>query len=99
MIYVESGVYVRVSELENGPMPRPLQSGFSEGTQYRVLGMESFSETGEAYCMLSNDRDEMWFISNRHFRVVGVFKERDDLRVPKPAERASFANTVLHSIV
>jgi len=86
-ICVEPGLYVRIEELQNGPMPRPLSSGFSASAAYRVLGMESFSETSETYLMLSNDREEIWFISNRHVRTCALRPEETRLRY-SVAERA-----------
>ncbi|MGD9945316.1 MAG: hypothetical protein AB7L76_10160 [Burkholderiaceae bacterium] len=82
MIHIESGVYVRVQELDPGPMPRPLQSGFSERNAYRVLGIYSASESAECYLILSNDRDELWFVSNRHFRIVGLCRSLAEPVVP-----------------
>ncbi len=82
MIHLEPGVYVRVQQLEGRAHPLPLQNGFSEGTSYRALGIYSPSETSECYFILANDRDETWFISNRHLRIVGVFPERRELRIP-----------------
>ena len=71
-IYIQPEVYVRVEELkgERAPQPLPLSNGFSPDRVYRVLGIHTASESAEAYLILKNDRDEMWFISNRHFRVV-----------------------------
>jgi len=71
-IFLSEGVWVTVQEMEGprAPQPFPLVSGFSKGMQYRVLGIHSASETSEAYFILCNDRDEVWFISNRHFRVA-----------------------------
>ena len=37
---------------------------------YRTLGCFNPSETADAYYVLANDRDEVWFICNRHVRVV-----------------------------
>ena len=54
------------------PVPRPLENGFSADMAYRVLGLYSPSETSEAFLVLSNDRDEMWFISNRHVITTGL---------------------------
>lgn len=82
MIFVEPGLYLRVEQNPNRPHPLPLESGFSEQFAYRALGVHSPSETSECYFILSNDRDEIWFISNRHFRVVGVFADRREVRVP-----------------
>lgn len=80
MIHIEPGLYLRVQQASQRPHPLPLESGFSADVAYRVLGVHSPSETSECYFILANDRDETWFISNRHFRVVGLFPERRDLR-------------------
>ena len=53
MITVEPGLYVRVQELENGPKPFPLQSGFNLHTAYRALGMFNPSETSDAFFILT----------------------------------------------
>lgn len=37
MLFFEPGLYVHIEELENGPKPFPLQSGFSLGCAYRAL--------------------------------------------------------------
>ncbi len=75
MTFIEPGLYLRVQELENGPKPLPLLSGFSRGWAYRVLAIYSPSETGDAYFVLSNDRNEIWFISTRHFRTYALLPE------------------------
>lgn len=80
MIQIEPGLYVRVEQLPQKPHPLPLESGFSINVAYRALGIYSPSETSECYFILANDRDETWFISNRHLRVVGLFQQRSDLR-------------------
>ena len=36
MTLLEPGLYLRVQELDNGPKPLPLQSGFSAGRVYRA---------------------------------------------------------------
>lgn len=72
LIALENGLYLRVQELPNGPKPFPLQSGFNPDTAYRALGLFNPSETSDAYFILSNDRDEVWFICNRHLRTVGL---------------------------
>lgn len=82
MITVEPGLYLRVQELENGPKPFPLQSGFNLHTAYRALGMFNPSETSDAFFILANDQDEIWFICNRHLRAVQVSPEPRDLRRP-----------------
>lgn len=74
MIAFEPGLYIRIEQLDGprAPMPKPLDSGFSMDCAYRVLGLYSPSETADAYLVLSNDRDEIWFVSNRHARTVGL---------------------------
>lgn len=71
-IYIQPDIYVRVEQFrgEKAPQPLPLSSGFSEDRVYRVLGIHTASESAEAFLILNNDRDEMWFVSNRHFRIV-----------------------------
>lgn len=83
MIAFEHGLYIRIVELPKGPQPRPLASGFNSETAYRVLGIHSPSETSEAYLILANDRDELWFISNRHVRTVSL-SDMSRLRVALP---------------
>lgn len=82
MITLENGLYLSVQELQNGPKPFPLQSGFNPDTAYRALGMFNPSETSDAYFILSNDRDEVWFICNRHLRTVALVASNTALRVP-----------------
>lgn len=70
-VWIRENVFVRIEQLESehAPRPMPLESGFSEGQEYEILGLHCPSESAEAYCILKNDRDEMWFISNRHLRI------------------------------
>lgn len=68
-------------EGDRAPMPKPLASGFVTEHAYRVLGMFSPSETSDAYLILSNERDELWFICNRHLRTAGII-EKGPLRLP-----------------
>lgn len=82
LIALENGLYLRVQELPNGPKPFPLQSGFSQDIAYRALGLFNPSETSDAYFILSNDRDEVWFICNRHLRTVALAASNSALRVP-----------------
>lgn len=84
MLWLEQGLYLKVQEMENGPRPLPLQSGFSDNTAYRVLGCYNPSESSDAYYILSNDRDEIWFICNRHLRTVCLINESSDFRLPLP---------------
>ncbi|ELY2765877.1 hypothetical protein SMC44_001351 [Cronobacter malonaticus] len=82
MLWIEQGLYIRIQELDNGPTPMPLKSGFNMETAYRVLGCFNPSETSDAYYILANDRDETWFICNRHVRVVCVDNKRKEFRYP-----------------
>lgn len=82
MTSLEPGLYVRIEELDNGPKPFPLLSGFSAGHAYRALGLYNPSETSDAYLVLSNDRDEIWFICNRHVRVHALLPDELAFRLP-----------------
>ncbi|MBY0313947.1 MAG: hypothetical protein K2Q26_00375 [Bdellovibrionales bacterium] len=81
MIHLEAGIYVRVQESEGAPRPKPLESGFSLDRAYRVMGIFNPSETSEAFLILSNDRDEIWFISNRHVRVAFIKKDSEETTI------------------
>ena len=83
MLSFADSLFVVVNEMggDRAPRPLPLKSGFSEGIAYRVLGVHSPSETAEAYLILSNDRDELWFISNRHLRTWELRPETTALRI------------------
>ena len=81
MTSLESGLYVRIEELENGSKPFPLVSGFSANHAYRALGLYNPSETSDAYFVLSNDRDEIWFICNRHVRAYSLLPDELALRL------------------
>jgi hypothetical protein len=87
MIFVQPGLYLRVEELEGetAPAPSPLQSGFSRDVAYLALGAFSLSESGEAFFVLSNDRDEIWFISNRHLRTHMLRPNSTEFRLPLQA--------------
>jgi hypothetical protein len=85
MTSLEPGLYVRIEELDNGPKPFPLDSGFSLGHAYRALGLYHPSETSDAYFVLSNDRDEIRFICNQHVRAYALL----------PDERAWSMSTIL----
>jgi hypothetical protein len=84
MVSIVDALFVVVNQMagERAPRPLPLSSGFSEGMAYRILGLHSPSETGEAYLILSNDRDEIWFVSNRHFRTWDLRQDTNALRLP-----------------
>lgn len=67
-------MFVRIEQLEGPrtPVPRPLDSGFNPCRLYRVLGIYNPSETSDAYFILANDREELWFICQRHLRFAGL---------------------------
>lgn len=91
MIDYEKGLYVTICEAERAPWPKPLSSGFSEGVAYRVLGMYNPSESGECWFVMSNDRDEAWFISQRHVRTFALDRDRLDFRFEiAPVKLAAF---------
>ena len=81
MTLLEPGLYLRIEELENGPKPLPLKSGFSEVRANRALGLYKPSETSDAYFVLSNDRNEVWFICNRHLRTYALISEEKHFRL------------------
>jgi hypothetical protein len=84
VVALEPGLYVRIQELqqERAPQPLPLSSGFSATSAYRVLGIHCASETSEAYLIMINDRDEVWFISNKHTRAHAIMPETRQFSVP-----------------
>lgn len=87
MIAFHPNMFVRIEQLEDerAPLPKPLDSGFSNRRLYRVLGMFSPSETSEAYLILPNDRDELWFISQRHVRFAGLRETQEHHLDPEVA--------------
>lgn len=82
MLTLETNLFLSIVQLEHGPHPLPLNSGFTQHTAYRALGMFNPSETSDAYFILSNDRDEIWFICNRHLRTVCARADMSAFRVP-----------------
>ena len=96
-LHEELWVVVQESERPNAPMPRPLSSGFSTDKAYRVLGLHCPSETSEAYFVLCNDRNEVWFVSNQHFRVDGgeqYARQASAKRASDISSRASLIGSV-----
>ncbi|MBA3442335.1 MAG: hypothetical protein H0T92_20965 [Pyrinomonadaceae bacterium] len=83
MIFIQPGMYVVIEQLEHNqaPHPIPLANGFSKEFAYLVLGVYSPSETSEAYFILSNDKNEIWFISNRHLRTHKILPQSNDFRI------------------
>ncbi len=91
MTLIEPGLYLRVEEMENGPKPLPSVSGFSTGCAYRALGLYNPSETSDAYFVLSNDRDEVWFICNRHLRTCALMPDERKFRLSLPEQMTEVA--------
>ena len=82
VLTLENSLYMRIEQLPSGvPTPLPLSNGFNTNTAYRALGMFNPSETSDAYFIFSNDRDEVWFICNRHLRCVGLLPGWTALRM------------------
>lgn len=82
MLTLETGMYFRIEQQPKGPKPLPLESGFNAHTAYRALGAFNPSETSDAYFILSNDHDEVWFICNQHLRCLGVMSETLSVQLP-----------------
>jgi|GEM_PF-324324 len=82
MLTIDTQLFLRIAQLDNGPRPLPLASGFNERCAYRALGMFNPSETSDAYFILSNDRNEIWFICNRHLRTVSCLPSTDAFHLP-----------------
>ncbi|MBA3961341.1 MAG: hypothetical protein H0X40_05495 [Chthoniobacterales bacterium] len=84
MIDVREDLYVVIEQLETtlAPQPKPLNHGFSKDVSYLVLGAFSLSESSDAFFILSNDHDEIWFISNRHLRTYKLLPGATAFRLP-----------------
>lgn len=82
MLTIDPRLFLRVEQLPGGPTPLPLNSGFNTDTAYRALGLFNPSETSDAYFIFSNDRDEVWFVCNRHLRTVGSIDGCTATRLP-----------------
>ncbi|MBZ9750628.1 hypothetical protein GO986_00530 [Deinococcus sp. HMF7620] len=93
MLAFHPHLFVRIVELDGprAPMPKPLSSGFNPHRAYRVLGVYNPSESSDAYFILANDRDEMWFICQRHLRFAGLHDTAAH-HLDWPSEHASAAD-------
>ncbi len=91
MIYIQPGFYVTIEQLDTAlaPPPKPLSHGFSRQFAYLVIGAFSLSESGEAYFILSNDQNQIWFISNRHLRSYKLLPDSTAFQIPVPASSES----------
>ena len=81
MIDYERGLYVVIEQLAKGPAPFPLDHGFGVEAAYRVLGIYNPSESGECWLILSNDDNQLWYISQRHVRTHSLARNSLDLRM------------------
>lgn len=88
-VQIHRGLYVSIAQLDRGPKPLPLESGFSTGLLYLVVGGFTMSESSEMFLMLSNDRDEIWFISNRHVRTAMMVPGAYVLRLTREGTTAT----------
>ena len=75
MTSLDPGLHLRIKELDNGPRPLSLTSGFSIGEAYRALGLYNPAETSDAHFLLSNDHDEIWPVCNRHLRAYALLPD------------------------
>lgn len=76
-LVAHSVIKVTIAEHPRAPHPLPLESGFTEGTIYEVLGVGDYSETSEAYFLMVNDLGQFWWISNRHVKLHSVERITD----------------------
>lgn len=61
------------------------QRGFDPEKAYRVHKIESYSESGAGFVVLVNDQKEIWWVENRHVRVLSeddFMRRRDELDLP-----------------
>ena len=81
MIDYERGLYVVIEQLPKGPPPYPIDHGFCAGVAYRVLGIYNPSESGECWLILSNNDNQLWYISQRHVRTFALRPESTAMRM------------------
>jgi hypothetical protein len=60
--------YISPAGLDCSAPPLPLRHGFTKLKQYKVH--QFITDGQELRAVLTNDRGEIWAISNRHLRVV-----------------------------
>jgi hypothetical protein len=66
-------VPLETSALKSAEGPTPSKAGLREGLNYLVLDVhDNGTLDSEAYFSVVNEDGELWFVSNRHFRVVDV---------------------------
>lgn len=76
--------YAKVKPHPTAEGPSPREAGLSPERAYRVIQVDP-GETwdDEAFFTVINDEGEVWFLSNRHFRVINPLNfsiplERED---------------------
>lgn len=72
MMWLKAGIMVRIEQLsgDRAPVPLPLSSGFSIDKEYEIMGMWTPSESADAFAVLINDFDQIWYICTRHLRYT-----------------------------
>lgn len=93
MLALNPNLYVEIVPYTGlrSPSPHPVDDGrFDTSRIYKVLGCYSPSETSESYFVLSNQRREIWFISNRHVRAHSIHAS-DELSLSKTDAAADAA--------
>ena len=82
MTSLQPGLHVRIEVRDRCPEPFPLSSGTSADRASRALGLYNALKTSEAYFVLSNDRDEIWFICKRHDRANALLPDKRVFALP-----------------
>lgn len=65
----EQALFVIIEQVPCGPPPYPLEHGFTGGAAYRVLGTYRPVDSRETWLLLSNDDNQLRYISQRHARI------------------------------
>lgn len=83
-VQINLDMFVRIEQLEGSfaPLPKPLDNGFSKDYAYKVQGITDYSESSETFLILVNNDNQIWFISNRHLRYVGLKPNSLESRIP-----------------
>jgi hypothetical protein len=75
MILNNQAMFVRyvpyAGNINNVKGANPDQARLNMYTAYRVIDINSYSDDVEAYLGIVNDYDQIFYLSNRYFRVIG----------------------------
>lgn len=82
MTSLQPGLCVSIQVRDRCPEPFLLSSGSLADRAYRALGLYNALRTSEAYFVLSNDRDEIWFICARHDRANALLPDKRVFALP-----------------